>query len=82
MFSPHLAWRNEPLRAALADRIELPVIVENDANAAAWAEYRFGVGQGERVIVCVTLAPASAAAWSSTGRCIAVVTGWRASTGT
>jgi len=42
LFSPHLAWRNEPLRDALADRIGQPVTVENDANAAAWAEYRRG----------------------------------------
>ena len=55
LFAPHLAWRNEPLRASLADRIGLPLIVENDANAAAWAEYRFGVAQQERVVVCVTL---------------------------
>jgi glucokinase len=55
LFAPHLAWRNEPLRDALSDRIELPLIVENDANAAAWAEYRFGVAQGQQVVVCVTL---------------------------
>jgi glucokinase len=55
LFSPHLAWRNEPLRDALADRIGSPVTVENDANAAAWAEYRFGAAQGARVVVCVTL---------------------------
>lgn len=55
LFSPHLAWRNEPLRASLAGRIALPVIVENDANAAAWAEYRFGVAQNQPVVVCVTL---------------------------
>ena len=55
LFSPHLAWRNEPLRDALADRIGQPVTVENDANAAAWAEYRFGAAQGARVVVCVTL---------------------------
>lgn len=55
LFSPHLAWRNEPLRQALAERISLPLIVENDANAAAWAEYRFGAAQGEAVVVCVTL---------------------------
>jgi glucokinase len=54
-FSPHLAWRNEPLRDSLAGRIGLPLIVENDANAAAWAEYRFGAAQGEPVVVCVTL---------------------------
>jgi glucokinase len=55
LFSPHLAWRNEPLRQALAGRIDLPLIVENDANAAAWAEYRFGAAQDCPVVVCVTL---------------------------
>jgi glucokinase len=55
LFSPHLAWRNEPLREALAGRIDLPVVVENDANAAAWAEYRFGVAADEAVVVCITL---------------------------
>jgi glucokinase len=55
LFSPHLAWRAEPLRDALRGRIQLPLIVENDANAAAWAEYRFGAAQGHPVVVCVTL---------------------------
>jgi glucokinase len=55
LFSPHLAWRDEPLRAALRDRIQLPLVIENDANASAYAEYRFGAGRGEPVVVCVTL---------------------------
>jgi glucokinase len=55
LFAPHLAWRNEPLRDALSDRIGTPVTVENDANAAAWAEYRFGAARGARIVVCVTL---------------------------
>ena len=55
LFSPHLAWRDEPLRDALVGRIGLPVTVENDANAAAWAEYRFGAARSERVVCCVTL---------------------------
>jgi glucokinase len=55
LFSPHLAWRDEPLKEALVDRIGLPVTVENDANAAAWAEYRYGAARGERVVCCVTL---------------------------
>jgi glucokinase len=55
LFSPHLAWRNEPIRDALATRIGLPLLVENDANAAAWAEYCFGAAAGEPVVVCVTL---------------------------
>jgi glucokinase len=55
LFAPHLAWRNEPLRDAVTAAVGLPVVVENDANAAAWAEWRFGAGQGEPRLVCVTL---------------------------
>jgi glucokinase len=54
-FSPHLAWRQEPLKERLQDRIDLPLIVDNDANAAAWAEYRYGAGRGASVMVCITL---------------------------
>jgi glucokinase len=47
LFAPNLAWRNEPLRAAVEQRTGLPVVVENDANAAAWAETRFGTATGQ-----------------------------------
>jgi glucokinase len=55
LFSPHLAWRDEPLRDALAEAIGVPVVVENDANAAAWAEYRYGAARGADVAVMVTM---------------------------
>lgn len=55
LFAPHLAWRNEPLHQAVQDRVGLPVLVENDANAAAWAEWRFGAARGESHVVCVNL---------------------------
>jgi glucokinase len=55
LFSPHLAWRDAPLRDGLVGRLGRPVTVENDANAAAWAEYRFGAARGEPVVACVTL---------------------------
>ncbi len=55
LFAPHLAWRREPLRARLVERLRMRVVVENDANAAAWAEYRFGAAQGEDSVVLVTL---------------------------
>jgi glucokinase len=54
-FSPHLAWRDEPLRSAVAERIRLPVVVDNDANTAALGESRFGAGRGHRFVLCVTL---------------------------
>lgn len=55
MFAPHLAWRNEPLRASVAERVRLPVVVDNDANAAGLAECRFGAGVGHRYVMCATL---------------------------
>ena len=55
LFAPNLAWRDEPLRDAVSRRVELPVCVDNDANAAAWAEHRFGAGRGERHLVVVTV---------------------------
>ncbi len=54
-FAPNLAWREEPLRDKVAGLVGLPVIVENDANAMAWGEYRFGAARGESHVVCVTL---------------------------
>jgi glucokinase len=55
LFAPNLAWRNEPLRDEVAKRVSLPVVIENDANAAAWAELRFGAGQGLAELVLVTI---------------------------
>ncbi len=55
LFSPHLAWRNEPLRENLERLLRRPVLLTNDADAAAWAEWRFGAGQGEDRLVCITL---------------------------
>ena len=55
MFAPNLAWREEPLREAIEQRVGLPAVVENDANAAAWAEARFGAGRGEDYVVVLTV---------------------------
>jgi glucokinase len=55
VLAPNLGWRNEPLGRRLADRLAVPVRVENDANAAAWAEARFGAAAGRAAVVCVTV---------------------------
>ena len=44
-----------PLKEELGGRTGLPVTVENDANAAAWGEFRFGVGKDIDDLVFVTL---------------------------
>lgn len=43
-FAPHLPFRGTPLQAQLQARLDVPVVLEHDANAAAWGEYRFGAG--------------------------------------
>jgi glucokinase len=55
LFAPNLAWRDEPLGRAVEARVGLPAVVENDANAASWAEARFGAGSGESHVVVVTV---------------------------
>ena len=54
-FAPNLAWREEPLRPRVEDLIGLPVVVENDANASAWAEVRFGAARGHAHVVFVAV---------------------------
>jgi len=55
VFAPHLSWRHEPLREALQKRVAVPIFVDNDANAAAWAEWKFGAAQGESHLMMITL---------------------------
>ncbi|MBL1119098.1 ROK family glucokinase [Streptomyces sp. 110] len=55
LFAPNINWRHEALKDKVEQRVGLPVVVENDANAAAWGEYRFGAGVGHDDVVCITL---------------------------
>jgi len=48
-------WSNVPLRDKIAVRTGLPTILENDANCAAYAEYKCGAARGFRNVVVVTL---------------------------
>jgi len=55
VFAPNLAWRNEPLRATVEQSSGLPAVVENDANAAAWGESRFGAAREVNSMVLLTI---------------------------
>lgn len=55
LYAPNLNWRNEPLRDKLQAHLELPAIIENDANAAGWAEFKFGAGRGSKDMIMLTL---------------------------
>ncbi|MEV6562681.1 ROK family glucokinase [Nocardia sp. NPDC051756] len=54
-FAPHLPWQDTPVAQRLTERLELPVILEHDANAAMWAEYRFGAAAGGHNVVLVAI---------------------------
>jgi glucokinase len=55
LFSPHLAWRHSTLRKDLTARLRRPMWVGNDADAAAWAEYRYGAATGADLALMITL---------------------------
>lgn len=56
LVAPNLrGWKDQPLRRQMEASLGLPVVVENDANAAAWGEVAFGAGRGEQDVVCVTV---------------------------
>ncbi|MDH6237238.1 ROK family glucokinase [Cryobacterium sp. CG_9.6] len=54
-YAPNINWRNEPFRAKLEARIDLPILIENDANAAGWAEFRYGAGREYTDMVTLTI---------------------------
>jgi glucokinase len=54
-FAPNLPLREVPIRDLVARRSGLPCVVDNDANAAAWGEYRFGAGRGSSHMLLVTV---------------------------
>ena len=48
-------WQNVPVKAFFENALGLPTVVENDANATALAEWRFGAGQGAQNLVFLTM---------------------------
>jgi len=55
VFAPNLAWRDEPIKRFLEEELDLPVVVENDANAAAWGEFTFGAGEDVEDLLMLTV---------------------------
>jgi len=55
-YAPNIpGFRNAPVHDALASELDLPVVVDNDANAAAHGELRHGAARGARYALVVTL---------------------------
>ena len=54
--TPNIAgWNGVDLDSDLTALIGLPVVIENDANAAAWGEARFGAGRGKDHMLMMTI---------------------------
>ena len=67
--SPNIAaWRNEPLKSRIQEKTSYPVLLENDANAAGWAEFRFGAGQDVQSMIMLTIGTGVGGAVISDGR--------------
>lgn len=55
LLAPNLGWEKVNLKDILRERTGLPVYLDNDANAAAWGEYRFGGAKGVDYFMLVTI---------------------------
>ncbi|MER3389855.1 MAG: ROK family protein [Microcella sp.] len=54
-YAPNINWRHEPFRDQLRARVDLDVTIDNDANAAGWAEFRFGVAREAHHMTMLTI---------------------------
>lgn len=54
-FLPELGWPELPLGEVLREHTTLPVVIENDANALAYGEFRRGAGVGAASMVALLL---------------------------
>ncbi|MBR5213830.1 MAG: ROK family protein [Akkermansia sp.] len=49
-------WDHEvPVREVISQELGLPVVLDNDANCMAYAEWKLGAGRGLENLVCLTL---------------------------
>lgn len=55
VFSPNLAWRNLKVASLISQATGLPCVADNDANVAAWGEFRLGAGRGTEHLLMITI---------------------------
>lgn len=54
-YSCNLGFENVEMEKMFRQKLNLPVYIENDANAAAYGEYVAGAAKGAKDVVCITL---------------------------
>jgi glucokinase len=67
-FSPNISWTNRALLQELTDELGVPVVLENDANAACYGEYRLGAGRDAKTLAMFTLGTGVGGAVMESGR--------------
>lgn len=55
VFAPNLNYENPEIGRVISETFGVPVVVENDANAAAWGEHQFGAGKGVDDMLMLTI---------------------------
>lgn len=53
--SPNLGWRNFPLRDLISNAVNLPAVLDNDANCATYGEWWLGAGRNVDTLIGITL---------------------------
>lgn len=53
--TPNLGWRDVPLREMISGAVDLPAVLDNDANCATYGEWWRGAGRGAECLVGLTL---------------------------
>ncbi|MFV0634712.1 ROK family glucokinase [Demequina sp.] len=84
LFAPNIAWREYDLASkveALIGRDDVSVVVENDANAAGWGEFRYGAGRDVRDMVMLTIGTGLGAAIIVEGQLVRGAYGFAAELG-
>jgi glucokinase len=74
-------WHDVPLAELIREEFGLPTRLENDANAAALAEHRFGAGQGSDHMIYVTVSTGIGGGFILGGKLYAGATGAAAEIG-
>jgi predicted NBD/HSP70 family sugar kinase len=55
LFAPNLKWNHVPLRTLVEERFSVPVTIDNEANAGAQGEQKYGSGQGIEHLIYVSV---------------------------
>ncbi|WP_430735855.1 ROK family transcriptional regulator, partial [Gracilibacillus dipsosauri] len=55
LLAPNLGWKKVPLQQLLHNKYQIPITVENEANAGAYGEKVYGIGQKSQEIVYTSI---------------------------